>query len=108
MYIESKTFLVKQGFGEQLLKKFSGNGPISQAEGFVELNVLRNIKKGDTEEIIVLTKWESQAAYTNWKKSDTHKAGHQSSTQKRPEHILDVKMGVYAVEVSRTPDAPTA
>ena len=97
MFIESKVFTLKEGYAEEFAKKFSKGEKIKQAEGFVEIIVMKRVRKGENEELIVMTRWEDQKAYTSWKNSDAHKAGHAQKKEK-PDFIVNVKMDTYTVE----------
>ncbi len=101
MFIECKTITVTPGNSQIMIDKFSGSGLLQEQKGFVEKTVLKRVRKGDTEEVVVMIKWESQQDFTNWKKSDAHKAGH-SSNKKRADFIVDVKLDTYTVENTQT------
>lgn len=96
MFVEAKTFIVKQGFSDEIIKKFSGPKKVAEMEGFLDLMVMKNLKGGETEEIRVELRFESQEAYKNWKKSDAHKAGHTNGQKQKPDYIVDVKLDVYS------------
>lgn len=101
MFIETKVFTIKEGHSEKLLTKFSQGGKMSLSEGFLEFSVLKRMRKGEHEEIMVMTRWEDQKSFTNWKNSDAHKAGH-SGKHERPDFIVDVRMDTYTVEKIQT------
>ena len=101
MFIETKTFTVKAGYSDKILSKFTSVTKIKEAEGFLELCVSTKLRKGETEDILVMTRWADQKAYTNWKNSASHKAGH-SQKQEKPEFIVNVSMETYAVQVLET------
>lgn len=96
MFAEIKRFTVKKGFADQIMNKFQGSKAVEAMEGFVDLSVMKSIKNADTEEVMVELRWENQEAYKNWKKSDTHKAGHTGGQKEKPEYMLDVKLELYS------------
>ncbi len=96
MFIEMKTIVTKAGFGEKIVQKFSGKSKIQEMDGFIEMSVLKRVRKTEEEEIIVEIRWESQEAFTAWKKSDTHKAGH--ANKEKADFIISGKVEMYNVE----------
>ena len=98
MFIEMKTIVVKEGFGDKIVEKFSGKSKIQELDGFVEMSVMRRVRKSEEEEVIVEIRWESQEAFTAWKKSDAHKAGHSNKGNEKAEYIISGKSDMYNVE----------
>ena len=97
MFIETKVFKVETGTGEELIERFSKRGIIVEQPGFIELMVMKKVRRADYDEITLMIRWESQEDYTNWKRSDAHQSGHKQKKE-RPSHILDVTMETYRVE----------
>lgn len=95
MVIEIKRFIVKKGFADTIIKKFSGDSPIKSMDGFVDFTVMKNMKGGDTEEVMVEIRWASQEAFTKWKQSDAHKAGHSGGQKEKPEFMIEGSSSVY-------------
>ena len=102
MFVEMKVFKLAVGNSESILNKFSKSGIINTQPGFVDMAVMKKVRKADHEEVVVEIRWESQDAYTAWKRSDAHKAGH-GAKKERPDYILDVTMDTYHVETFKTP-----
>ncbi len=72
MFIETKTIIVTEGAAEQVVQRFSQSGAIEQSEGFIDLSVLvKKIPRGD-EEVVVMIRWDSEAAWKKWEMSDAH------------------------------------
>lgn len=105
MFIETKTFMVKEGTSQLVVDRFSGPGIIEQSEGFIDLSVLvKKVRRGD-EEVVVMIRWESEEAWKGWETSEAHIAGHRASRGKpKPEHIIEVTHANY--EVKSTKSAP--
>lgn len=98
MFVESKVFTLQAGSAQKIIEKFSGSGgAIEQAPGFLGKEILHATKKGETEEVIVSTRWQDKAAFTAWKQSDAHRVGHQNKPKERPEFIVDVALKLYDV-----------
>ncbi|WP_232696458.1 antibiotic biosynthesis monooxygenase family protein [Brevibacillus daliensis] len=96
MFFETKTFTVKEGTSDLVVQRFTGEGIIENQEGFIDLSVLvKKVRRGD-EEVIVVIRWESEAAWKKWETSEEHIAGHRANKGKpKPEHILNVDFALY-------------
>jgi heme oxygenase (staphylobilin-producing) len=104
MFIETKTFIVKEGTSDIVVNHFTGEGHIEQSEGFIDLSVLVKRTRRGEEEVIVMIRWESEAAWKGWEKSDVHIEGHRQSRGKpKPDHIISVTHGTYDVKSSKGP-----
>ncbi|MGG0730592.1 antibiotic biosynthesis monooxygenase family protein [Bacillus paramycoides] len=103
MFIETKTFTVKEGTSNIVVERFTGEGIIENFEGFIDLSVLvKKVRRGD-EEVVVMIRWESEEAWKNWETSEEHLAGHRASRGKpKPDHIINVEHGVYYVKSSKS------
>ncbi len=97
MFVEMKTFTVQVGSADQLLTRFSNPSVITEQEGFIDLVVMKKVRRADHEEVVILARWESQEHFTNWKRSDAHQGGHKTKKE-RPEYMIDVKMETYEVK----------
>ncbi|HFK1449477.1 MULTISPECIES: heme-degrading monooxygenase HmoA [Bacillus cereus group] len=102
MFIETKTFTVKEGTSNIVVERFTGEGIIEKFEGFIDLSVLvKKVRRGD-EEVVVMIRWESEEAWKNWETSEEHLAGHRASRGKpKPDHIINVDHSVYYVKSSK-------
>lgn len=106
MLVETKTIIVKQGTSQLVVERFSKPGPIEEIEGFIDLNVMvKNARRGDeTEEVIVMIRWESKEAWKRWETSEAHIQGHRDSRGKpKPEHIISSTHGMYEVKAAKGP-----
>ncbi len=101
MFIEMKTIVVKQGFADKIIEKFSGKSKIQELDGFIEMSVMRRVRRTEEEEVIVEIRWENQEAFTAWKKSDAHKAGHSNKGSEKAEYIISGKSDMYNVETTK-------
>ncbi|GAA0361341.1 antibiotic biosynthesis monooxygenase [Bacillus horti] len=103
MFIETKTFTVTEGSSQKVVDHFTGEGVIEHAEGFIDLSVLvKRVRRGE-EEVIVLIRWGSEDNWKAWEKSEPHLEMHRQSRGKpKPEHIIDVKLGLYDVKSSKS------
>lgn len=97
MFVEIKSITVTAGNADKMIEKFSKGTVIQTQEGFIEKSVLKSVKKGDNEEVMVIIKWKDQQSYTNWKTSDAHKSGHKNKGAKA-DFIVDSSMALYTVE----------
>jgi len=106
MLIETKTIIVKAGTSNLVVERFSKPGPIEEIEGFIDLNVLvKQAKRTDeTEEVVVMIRWEDKEAWKRWETSPAHIQGHREKHGKpQPEHIVSSSHGMYEVMASKGP-----
>ena len=103
MFIETKTFTVKKGYAENIINKFSGskeqdrNNERKKPKGLIDVTIMQKLRKEESEEVVVMFRWESQEEHRNFKLSDEHKAGHKNKGAK-PEFIINVKIDMYDVK----------
>nr|WP_251047549.1 antibiotic biosynthesis monooxygenase [Planococcus sp. ISL-110] len=97
-----KRIVVKEGFSELVLDRFSGEGKLEKQPGYIDRTVLKkNIRRGD-EEVIVYVRWESENDWKNWEKNPGHIAGHKANIGKpKPEHIIESSQNTYHVHAVR-------
>ncbi|MCR8844627.1 antibiotic biosynthesis monooxygenase [Paenibacillus sp. SC116] len=108
MFIETKTIVVKEGFSQQIVDHFTGPGIIEHSPGFIDLSVLvKRVRRGD-EEIIVLIRWESEAAWKGWETSEAHIEGHRQNRGKpKPDYVISSAHATYDVKSSKGPAVKT-
>ncbi|EIM06548.1 antibiotic biosynthesis monooxygenase domain protein [Planococcus antarcticus DSM 14505] len=50
MFVQMKRFIVKEGFSELVLNRFSGEGKLEKQPGYIDRTVLKkNVRKGDKD-----------------------------------------------------------
>lgn len=103
MFVEVKTITVKKGFSEKVINRFSKNSKVQEMEGFIDFTIMKKLRKEDTEELVIQIRWENQECFTNWKKSDTHKQMHSNKPKEKPEHIVNMSVDMYNVELTKLP-----
>lgn len=106
MLIETKTIIVKAGTSDLVVERFSKPGPIEEIEGFIDVSIMvKNARRGDeTEEVVVMIRWESKEAWKRWEKSEAHIQGHREGRGKpAPEHIISRTHGMYEVKAIKGP-----
>ncbi|WP_028611741.1 antibiotic biosynthesis monooxygenase family protein [Paenibacillus harenae] len=99
MFIETKIFIVKKGTAGLVVEHFTPPGEIEKSPGFIDLSVMqkKTSRSGD-EEVLVLIRWESEAAWKRWETSEPHLEGHRQARGKsEPEHIVGFEHGYYKV-----------
>ncbi|MBD2862980.1 antibiotic biosynthesis monooxygenase family protein [Paenibacillus oceani] len=99
MFFETITITVKEGTSGLVVDRFSGPGHIEKSEGFIDMSItVKKTRRGD-EEVMILIRWESEAAWKGWETSDVHIEGHrQSRSQPKPDHIIDRTHSLYEVK----------
>lgn len=102
MFVQMKRIVVKEGFSELVLDRFSGEGKLEKQPGYIDRTVLKkNIRRGD-EEVIVYVRWESESDWKNWEKNPDHIAGHKANIGKpKPDHIIESSQNTYHVHAVR-------
>ncbi|MDF2958322.1 MAG: antibiotic biosynthesis monooxygenase [Paenibacillus sp.] len=103
MYIETLTIVVKEGFSDQVVKRFSQEGAVEKAEGFIDLSVLAKKPRKGEEEIMVVIRWQSEALWKQWELSEAHLEGHRRERERgKPEFVVSSKSSVYEVKAMKT------
>lgn len=102
MFVQMKRIVVKEGFSELVLNRFSGEGKLEKQPGYIDRTVLKkNIRRGD-EEVIVYVRWEAESDWKNWEKNPDHIAGHKANIGKpKPDHIIESSQNTYHVHAVR-------
>lgn len=97
MFYQIKRIVVKEGFSDQVVERFSKRGGLmEQQSGFLDKQVLvKKVRRGD-EEILVVVRWESEQDWKNWEKSPEHIAGHKAKRgTEKPEYIVESSQDLY-------------
>ncbi|WP_088815686.1 MULTISPECIES: heme oxygenase IsdG [Listeria] len=84
MIIVTNTIKVEKGYGDQVIKQFTGadgsghpTKDIAEVEGFLGFELWKtHLPESDFEEVVVTSKWVSEAAQKAWVKSDAFKKTH--------------------------------
>lgn len=104
MWVESKTITIKEGFEDQIVQRFSEQGAIEKFPGFIDLSVLVQKPRKGEQQIQVLIRWESEAHWKAWEKSDVHIEGHRRQRQQgKPEYVLGSAHAAYEVKAVKGP-----
>ncbi|WP_281508174.1 antibiotic biosynthesis monooxygenase family protein [Paenibacillus cellulosilyticus] len=98
-----RTMIVELGHSDSIIERWGSPGPQDQMPGFVDVSVLLNRKySADEEEVVIITRWDSEEAWKGWEKSDVHIQMHrQGRTQQRPSFIKDIKVKLYHQKAAR-------
>lgn len=105
MYIVTNITKINKGEGYKLVNRFDKVGKIESMDGFLGLEVLMTEKIDDHDEVSIVTRWDSEAAFSNWTKTDAFKESHRHKGGK-PEYIISNKIAYYDVKVTRNPIIP--
>lgn len=99
MFVQMRKMVVTEGNAEKVVERFSGKGLVEQQEGFIDATVMvKKVRRGD-EEVVVTIRWESEAHWKQWEKSDAHIAGHKAKLGKpKPEYIISSEGSLYEVK----------
>lgn len=102
MFVMTRTIVVEKGNSDKVVARFSGEGPMDQMDGLVDVSVMVNRKSKEQEEVVVVIRWESVEAWKNWEKSDAHLEGHRQAKangHQPPEYIISTSVNLYDAEV---------
>ena len=96
MFILVRKLSIARGFSEAAVNKIKTSTLLPLQPGFHSVETyVRSVNK-DSEEMLVLVKWDSKKDWQNWEKSDAHKAGHRVKKE-QPEYILGMEMNYYEI-----------
>lgn len=99
MFIQTRSIVVEQGNSDKVIEKFSAPGVLEEMPGLIDISVALNKKGKESEEVLILIRWESEEAWKNWEKSDAHLQGHRNSRgQEKPAFILSTTVNMYEVQ----------
>lgn len=99
MFVMLRKMVVTEGNADKVVEQFSKPGIIEQQEGFVELTVMTDNARRGEEVVVVMIRWESEAYWKQWEKSDAHLAGHRAKRgQPKPEYLISTEVSRYTVE----------
>jgi len=94
MFILVRKLSIVRGFSEAAVNKIKTNPLLPQQPGFHSVETyIRSVNK-ESEEVLVLVKWDSKKDWQNWENSDAHKAGDRGKKE-QPEYILGMEMNHY-------------
>jgi heme-degrading monooxygenase HmoA len=75
MYVSMSRLRLPEAHVPELLEAFNDRaGLVDSAEGFIDLEVWHSDR--DVEEVIMVSRWTTRAAFTNYMKSNAHRTSH--------------------------------
>jgi heme oxygenase (staphylobilin-producing) len=99
VFVQTRSIVVEKGNSDKVIEKFSAPGALEEMPGLIDISVLLNKKDKESEEVLILIRWESEEAWKNWEKSDAHIQGHRNSRgQEKPAFILGTTVNMYEVQ----------
>lgn len=108
MFVQMRRMTIKEGYLEEVTARFRKKSDkpsiLEQREGFIGRELLVSKPRRGEQEIAILIRWESEAAWKAWEKSPEHIAGHKKKIAEhggkppRPDYILHAEGGLYFVE----------
>ncbi|UOQ42599.1 antibiotic biosynthesis monooxygenase [Halobacillus salinarum] len=103
MFIQMRRSVVTEGNSEDVVERFTRKGVIEEQEGFIDLSVMVKKANRGNEEVIIMIRWESEAYWQQWERSEAHLAGHRASRgQPKPEYIVSSESALYHVKAVKT------
>lgn len=103
MFVQLRKTVVKEGYSDQVVERFSQPGIIEEQEGFVDVTIMvKKVRRGD-EEVVIQIRWESEEYWKQWEKNDAHIAGHKANLGKpKPDYIVSSEGALYEVKAVKT------
>ncbi len=100
MFVILRKMVVTEGNADKVVEQFSNRSLVREQEGFVDLTVMKQKARRGEEEVVVIIRWESEAHWKQWEKSDAHIAGHKAKRgEAKPEYLISSEAGRYEVQV---------
>lgn len=102
MFVQLRKTVVKEGYADQVVNRFSKEGIIEKQDGFIDLTVMvKKVRRG-VEEVVVMVRWESEEHWKAWEKSPEHIAGHKARLgQPKPDYIISTEGGLYEIKATK-------
>jgi heme oxygenase (staphylobilin-producing) len=98
VFIQMRSILVETGNSQTVVDNFSKEGHIDGMEGLIDIHIMVNRKAKDSEEVVIMIRWESEEAWKNWEKDPVHIAGHRNRrNEEGPTYIIDSSVNMYNV-----------
>ncbi|MFC4403931.1 antibiotic biosynthesis monooxygenase family protein [Gracilibacillus xinjiangensis] len=104
MFVMMRRMVIKEGYADQLIEKFGSKGIIEEQEGFVDSTIMEEKPRKGEQEVCIMIRWESEAHWKQWEKSDAHIAGHKANRGKpKPDFLLHMEVKMYTVKAVKQP-----
>ncbi|MDF2652994.1 MAG: antibiotic biosynthesis monooxygenase [Paenibacillus sp.] len=98
MLIQTRTIVVQKGNSDKVVENFGKPGHIETMPGLIDITIMVNKKSKESEEVIVMIRWESEEAWKNWEKDPVHLEGHRNNRgQQPPEFVISTTVNMYNV-----------
>ncbi len=76
MYIAVNKLKVQKARGDELEQRFQHAGAVAGEPGFLGFELWKLDADGEHEEFLVVSRWESEEAHSQWTKSESFKQAH--------------------------------
>ncbi|HCZ0163789.1 TPA: staphylobilin-forming heme oxygenase IsdI [Staphylococcus aureus] len=78
MFMAENRLQLQKGSAEETIERFYNRQGIETIEGFQQMFVTKTLNTKDTDEVKILTIWESEDSFNNWLNSDVFKEAHKN------------------------------
>ncbi len=78
MFMAENRLQLQKGSAEETIERFYNRQGIETIEGFQQMFVTKTLNTEDTDEVKILTIWESEDSFNNWLNSDVFKEAHKN------------------------------
>lgn len=99
LLIQTRTIVLQPGNVDQVLERFTKPGPMDEMPGLIDKTVMVNKRGKESDEVVIMIRWESEEAWKGWEKSPAHIEGHRNSRGKTPpEYVISTTVNMYEVK----------
>lgn len=96
MFMAENRLQLQKGSAEETIERFYNRQGIETIEGFQQMFVTKTLNTEDTDEVKILTIWESEDSFNNWLNSDVFKEAHKNVRLKVM--TMDSKVQYYQIK----------
>ncbi|MCO6018951.1 MULTISPECIES: antibiotic biosynthesis monooxygenase [Carnobacterium] len=99
MFIVTNTIQTEKDATDKVIEKFMGHGKVSTqgVKGFLGLELLQTRTTGEFDELVVLSRWETESDQKEWVKSEAFKKAHGRTEETR--HEKPKNIGIISNEI---------
>lgn len=99
---------IKKGYVDEMLDRFRVAKGVHTFEGFIIMEVLKNVDHPDYDELKICTTWENQSYFESWLTSRNAQKVHEKEQKKGKENpeaspILGNKLSIFEVAIQHHP-----
>lgn len=98
------TIKIKKGRVEEVLARFQKVKAVHTFDGFIIMEVLKQLDHPEHDILKICTRWEDHASFEKWLEHRNFEKAHQEKAEKPAEHpILGAELATYEVAITHHP-----